>query len=315
MTSTFVDLFAGIGGFHYAAREFGLKCVYACDIDEPCRAQYKHNFGITPASDIKQENAAEIPDHDILFAGFPCQPFSIIGDMKGMDDRRGTLFYDILRVLKAKKPNLVVLENVRQFATIAKGKPMSNVLTGLNQLGYVCHWKVLNALDFGLPQKRERVIIVAFRDATASLLFHWPKGCQKYKSLSDLLEGDPDHRHFVSEQIRTKRKTQHKPQETPSIWHENKAGNISSHPFSCALRANASHNYLLVNGERRLTPREQLRLQGFPENFKIIGSDARIRMQVGNAVPVSMIRAVIREVIDAESNNPRRYQETRTLSN
>ena len=311
--STFSDLFCGIGGFHYAAHDLGLQCVWACDIDEPCRKQYEHNFSLTPVADIKRVKAEDVPDHDILFAGFPCQPFSIIGDMKGVDDRRGTLFNDILRILEAKRPKAVVLENVRQFATIAGGKPMEAVTGGLGDLGYDCAWKVLNALHFGLPQKRERIIIVGLLDEGAIDLFEWPKARKSYKPLSEILEAKVDRRHYVSKQIRAKRKSMHKPEETPSIWHENKAGNISSHPFSCALRANASYNYLLVNGERRLTPREQLRLQGFPENFEIVSTDGQLRKQAGNAVPVPMVRAVIREVMSAASQNAGRDQEARTV--
>lgn len=308
---TFADLFCGIGGFHYAAHDLGLKCVFASDIDEPAREQYQRNFGIVPAGDILTVKADKIPDHDILFAGFPCQPFSIIGDMQGKDDRRGTLFHEILRVLSAKKPKAVVLENVRQFSTISDGKVLDEVLTGLHKLGFDHDWRVLNALHFGLPQKRERTIIVAMMNGID--LLQWPDAHSEYKPLSDILEPKPDARHFVSPQIKAKRLVAHKPKVTPSIWHENKAGNVSSHPFSCALRANASYNYLLVNGERRLTPREQLRLQGFPERFEIIGGDSAIKKQTGNAVPVPMVRAVIREVMSAASKNARRDREARTV--
>lgn len=311
--STFADLFCGIGGFHYAAHDLGLKCIFASDIDDPCREQYKANFGIFPQSDITLIADDDVPDHDLLLAGFPCQPFSIIGDMNGVDDRRGRLFDEILRILKAKRPKAVVLENVRQFSTIARGAVLREVLAGLARLGYSHQWKVLNALDFGLPQKRERTIIVGFQSSIGEL-FRWPETKGEYTPLKEMLEPRPDKRHFVSEQIKTKRKAMHRPKVTPSIWHENKGGNISSHPFSCALRANASYNYLLVNGERRLTPREMLRLQGFPESFEIIGSDSQVRKQMGNAVPVPMIRAVIREVLHAESENARRNRETRAVS-
>ena len=312
--TTFSDLFCGIGGFHYAAHDLGMKCVFACDIDEACREQYKNNFGMNPEADITRIKAEDVPDHDILFAGFPCQPFSIIGDMKGLDDRRGTLFHEILRILKSKLPKAIVLENVRQFATIANGKPMEEVLAGLSGLGYSSKWKVLNALHYGLPQKRERVIIVASLNAGAMELFKWPEQRNEYKPLSEILENSPARHHYVSEHIRLKRLTRHTPKVTPSIWHENKGGNISSHPFSCALRANASYNYLLINGERRLTPREQLRLQGFPEKFNIIGNNGQIRKQTGNAVPIPMVRAVIKEVIHAGCHNAKRIQETRAVS-
>ena len=131
---TFAYLFCGIGGFHLAAHDLGLRCVFACDIDDACREQYRENFGINPATDIVQVDAGDVPDHDILFAGFPCQPFSIIGDMNGLRDRRGTLFHEILRILDAKRPRAIVLENVRQFATIARGRPLKEILRGLDSL-------------------------------------------------------------------------------------------------------------------------------------------------------------------------------------
>ena len=295
---TFADLFCGIGGFHYAAESLDLQCVFACDIDLDAAAQYEHNFGIKPAGDITQIPENEIPDHDILFAGFPCQPFSIIGKRGGLEDSRGTLIYEVVRILQAKQPRAFVLENVRQLVSNDRGRTLDNVLINLRLAGYECDWKILNALDFGLPQKRERVIIVGFLDESLRA-FQWPDEVEEYRPLSEILESNPDEKYFASKRIRDSRHRKHTPQINPSIWHENKAGNISSHPFSCALRAGASYNYLLVDGERRLTPREQLRLQGFPESFEVIGSDSQIRKQTGNAVPVPMVQAVIREIISA----------------
>ena len=302
---TFVDLFCGIGGFHYAAKDLGLRCVFASDMDEAAAEQYRHNFGVKPYGDIKRIPANKIPDHDILFAGFPCQPFSIIGKREGFEDKRGDLFFEILRILKAKKPTAFILENVRLLATIKKGKVIDVITKELEEIGYFVKFSVLNALDYGLPQKRERVIIVGMID-NAIDGFKWPSKTVNRLTLSDILETNPDQRHFASQKIREKRHGQHQAKVKPSIWHENKGGNISSHPFSCALRANASYNYLLVDGERRLAPREQLRLQGFPDTFDIIGNDSQIRRQTGNAVPVPMIRAVIKEVICARSENHRR---------
>ena len=294
---SFADLFCGIGGFHYAAESFGLKCVFACDIDEHACRQYEHNFGLYPAGDITLIEAESIPDHDMLFAGFPCQPFSIIGKRQGMNDRRGTLINEIVRVLAVKQPRAFVLENVRQMISDNKGRTIQTMLSILKNAGYECKVNVLNALDFGLPQKRERAIIVGMRSGLES--FNWPKSKLQSRPLSQILQRNPDKRHFVSEHIRKKRQAKHTASIVPSIWHENKGGNVNSHAFSCALRANASYNYLLVNGERRLTPREQLRLQGFPEKFEIIGNDSQIRKQTGNAVPVPMVQAVIREVLVA----------------
>ena len=311
--NTFADLFCGIGGFHYAAASFGLRCVFACDIDEEASRQYEWNFGVVPEGDITQINSEDIPEHDILFAGFPCQPFSIIGNRGGMRDSRGTLVYEIVRILEAKQPRAFVLENVRQLTTLGGGRTMKAILSALAEAGYECDWKILNALDYGLPQKRERVIFVGFRDRSLDL-FKWPETGGAYKPLAEILETDPDSRHFVSDRIRTRRRLKHQSEVVPSIWHENKGGNISSHPFSCALRAGASYNYLLVNGERRLTPREQLRLQGFPEEFEVIGNDSQIRKQTGNAVPVPMVQAVIKEVLNAVSQNTKRIRKARAVS-
>ena len=293
---TFADLFCGVGGFHLAAKLLGLQCVYACDISRPARECYASNFGLTPADDITQASPVEIPKFDLLCAGFPCQPFSIIGDRRGMADPRGTLFFEIVRIARAKHPQAIILENVRQLTTIQGGRVFDSVLSDLEGLGYFLDWRILNALDFGLPQKRERVLIVATRKQFKE--FPWPEKKQPMKPLADILEKTPDSRHFVSDRIRNSRLKSHKSEYKPGIWHENKGGNISSHPFSCALRAGASYNYLLVDGERRLTPREMFRLQGFPEEFKIVGSDTQARRQAGNAVPVPMVKAVMKGILE-----------------
>jgi DNA (cytosine-5)-methyltransferase 1 len=272
--------------------------LFASDIDPiACRA-YAVNYQLEPHGDITEIPAELIPAHDILFAGFPCQPFSIIGGMKGFEDTRGTLFFDISRILEAKKPPLFVLENVRQLSSHDGGKTLKTILHTLEALGYKVYWRVLNALDFGLPQKRERTIIVGFLDHSVDFSFPSPTGAG---NLADILEPDEavDKKHFASDHILNKRLSKHVSKHNPAIWHENKAGNISSHPYSCALRAGASYNYLLVNGRRRLTPREMLRLQGFPDTFKLVCSDSQTRKQAGNAVPVNIIKAVLQEVLSA----------------
>ena len=151
----------------------------------------------------------------------------------------------------------------------------------------------MNAIDYGLPQKRERIIIVC---SLGNLDFSFPAKETARKPLSEILEKDVDEKYRVSERIKQKRKSLHKSPFTLAIWHENKGGNVASHPYSCALRAGASHNYLLVNGERRLTSREMLRLQGFPDAFKIVCSDSQSRKQIGNAVPVPIAAKIIREI-------------------
>lgn len=297
----YIDLFCGIGGFRFAAndvfRKYGIlsRCVFSSDIDEFAQKSYQANFGECPSGDITQIDEKLIPDHDFLFAGFPCQPFSIIGNGKGFDDTRGTLFFDIARILSVKRPKYFVLENVKRLISHNKGETLKRILNVLrDELGYTVFYKSLNALDFGLPQKRERVIFVGFRNPT---YYVFPQKQPQYKPLVEILETNVDKKYFASEYIREKRKSSHKPKHYPSIWHENKGGHISSYPFSCALRANASYNYLLVNGERRLTPREMLRLQGFPDTFKIVVPESEIRKQAGNAVPVNIVRAVLESIL------------------
>jgi DNA (cytosine-5)-methyltransferase 1 len=289
-----VDLFCGIGAFHVAARELGLDVIFACDIDEEARRAYLANFGLHPHGDILSLSGSDIPDHDLLFAGFPCQPFSIIGRLEGFADPRGTLFFEALRILRAKRPRGVILENVKQLATADSGRILARIMTELEELGYAVDYRVLNALDFGLPQKRERTIIVGTQYQAP---FPWPEKPVPMTPLADVLEANPSRKHYVSPAIRAKRHAKHTADFSPAIWHENKAGNVSSHTWSCAIRAGASYNYLLVDGERRLTVRELLRLQGFPDGWEIVCNDAQTRKQAGNAVPVPMVQAVIEQMV------------------
>lgn len=296
----YIDLFCGIGGFRIAFEEackendIHPKCVFSSDIDKYAQDSYEANFGERPDGDITKIDEKEIPDHDILFAGFPCQPFSIIGQMKGMDDTRGTLFFDIARIIKEKQPKAFILENVKQLMGHDKGKTLKIIIQALTDLDYHVQYSVLNALDYGLPQKRERVVIVGHKEP---IMFTFPSPEKPYIPLTSILETKVDQKYFASDYIQEKRKEKHKTSFYPSIWHENKSGNICSYPYSCALRSGASHNYLLVNGERRLTPREMFRLQGFPDSYKIIVSDAQAKKQAGNAVPVNMIKAVVQKLL------------------
>ncbi|MDZ4789105.1 MAG: DNA (cytosine-5-)-methyltransferase [Blastochloris sp.] len=298
----FIDLFCGIGGFRFAfeevSRRFAVtpECVFSSDIDTECQKAYEANFGESPKGDITKIEAADIPEHDILLGGFPCQPFSIIGQMKGFEDTRGTLFFDIARIIDVKRPKAFILENVKLLAGHDSGRTLKKILHTLTELGYYTEYRVLNALDFGLPQKRERIWIVGCKD---SKYITWPSGKVPMIPLSKVLERNVPEKFYASDRIREKRWSMVSPKKEPTIWHENKAGHISAYPFSCALRAGASYNYLLVNGERRLTPREMLRLQGFPESFKITCSDSQIRKQAGNSLPVNVAEAVINELFSA----------------
>src|SRR3989344_4931239 len=272
----FIDLFAGIGGIRIPFEELGGKCVFSSEWDRYAQDTYEANFGHRPSGDITKISVDLIPIHDILLAGFPCQPFSIIGKGAGFADTRGTLFFEIEKIIEAKQPKAFLLENVNR--------------------------KIMNALDYGLPQKRERVIIVGFKE---DYLFKFPSPVQHRVQLKDILENHSkvDKKYFASSNIVSKRlkKVGGRDVPKPSIWHENKRGDIGIHEFSCALRAGASYNYLLVDGIRRLTPRENLSLQGFPKDFKIVVPDSQVRKQTGNSVPINMIREVAKEMIQSMS--------------
>lgn len=300
----FIDLFAGIGGIRIPFDELGYTCVFSSEWDAAACDTYEANFGEHPNGDITQIKEQDIPQHDLLLAGFPCQAFSIMGKMQGFADTRGTMFFEIERILSYHKPSVILLENVKQLTSHDGGRTFSVILEKLYELGYYVKWKVLNAMDFGLPQKRERVIIVGFLNQEDAKAFNFNFDKIPY-NLSEIIEPDEaaDKSLFASDHILQKRieRTKGKTIFYPSIWHENKSGNISILDYACALRTGASYNYLLVNGYRRPTSRELLRFQGFPDSYKIVVSHQEIRRQTGNSVAVPIIRAVagkINEIIN-----------------
>ena len=300
---TFIDLFAGIGGIRIPFEELGGKCVFSSEWDESAQKMYQANFDEIPEGDITKIHINKIPQADLLLAGFPCQPFSIIGKGEGFADTRGTLFFDIERILLSKKPKAFLLENVKRLVSHDRGQTFKTILSKLKQAGYNVHWHILNALDYNLPQKRERTIIVGFRQ---NVPFKFPSKSKMSIKLKEIIipHKNVPKKYFASNNIKVKRlgKIKNKSIPRPGIWHENKSGNIGINNYSCALRSGASHNYLLVDGIRRLTPREQLRLQGFPEDFIINVSDSEMKKLTGNSVPINMIRAVAKEII--KSMNP-----------
>ena len=299
-----IDLFAGIGGIRLGFDYFGCKNVFTSEIDVHAQSMYAENFGEVPFGDINDIEPSEIPDHDILLGGFPCQAFSIAGKGLGFEDTRGTLFFNIVKILKAKRPKAFLLENIKRLRTHDKNRTFGVILNRLESLGYTVHYKILNTLDFGLPQKRERIYIIGFDEETG---FTFPKPAGQYKPLSEILEPESDipESFYLTERIRQKRYSALKKNPVyPSIWHENIGGNISPLAYSCALRAAGSHNYLVVNGERRLTGREMLRLQGFPENFKINVSYTQVKKIAGNSVSVPVITRLAEQMLKSLAHRP-----------
>ena len=298
---SFIDLFAGIGGIRLGFEAAGGHCVFSSEFDENACKTYEANFGEHPSGDITKIDANDIPDFDILLGGFPCQAFSIIGKKEGFENETcGTLFFEIERILKAKMPKAFMLENVRNLTAHDKGNTFKVIRTHLEALGYAVYAKVLNALDYGVPQKRERIIIVGFKD---NILFSFPDPvpASKRKALKDILEDNVDKKYYVKDEIRESRLMRLKDPNYPKpyISHENMAGSITPHPYSSCLRAGASANYILINDERRPTEREMLRIQGFPDDFKIVVPYSHIKHQTGNSVAVPVIKAVANQMINA----------------
>ncbi|MBM2817160.1 MAG: Cytosine-specific methyltransferase [Ignavibacteria bacterium] len=297
-----IDLFAGIGGIRLAFESYGCENVFTSEWDSAAQKMYEANFNEKPFGDINDISPQDIPDHDILLAGFPCQPFSIAGKGLGFADTRGTLFFNIEAILQNKKPQAFLLENVKRLTTHDNGRTFSVILDKLKELGYTVFHKVFNSLDFGVPQKRERIYIVGFREA---IHFKFPKPLGYYKPLTEFLDKDEDvpKNFFVTENMKTKRFAAVKGiPPFPSVWHENIGGNISALPFSCALRSGGSYNYLLVNGVRRLTGKEMLKLQGFPDDFIINVPYSQVRKLAGNSVTVPVIKVIAGEMINALKN-------------
>ena len=297
----FIDLFAGIGGIRLGFESAGGHCVFSSEFDEEACKTYEANFGEHPSGDITKIEAKDIPDFDILLGGFPCQAFSIIGKKEGFENETcGTLFFDIERILKEKRPKAFMLENVRNLTAHDNGKTFRVIRTHLEALGYSVYAKVLNALDYGVPQKRERIIIVGFKD---NVFFNFPEPVppSQRKTLKEILEPNVDKKYYVRDAIRESRLMRLKDPNYPKpyISHENMAGSITPHHYSSCLRAGASANYILINDERRPTEREMLRLQGFPESFKIVVPYGQVKHQCGNSVAVPVIKAVAKQMIFA----------------
>ena len=303
---TFIDLFAGIGGIRLGYQSLGGKCVFSSEWDKEAAKTYYSNFGEEPFGDIQKIDPADIPDFDILLAGFPCQPFSIIGDKEGFKhETQGTLFFNIEKILIEKRPKAFMLENVRNLTAHDGGRTFRVILSHLQNAGYDVHYKVLNALDYGVPQKRERIIICGFRKPVA-FEFPPPIPISQRKTVADIIdsEAENDRSLRVRPAIRASRLQRIKDKNFPRpyISHENVAGTITPHSYSCALRAGASANYILINDERRPSPREMLRIQGFPDEFRIVVNYGQIKHQTGNSVAVPVIRAVAERVVEQLPN-------------
>jgi len=295
----FIDLFAGIGGIRMGFEECGGECVFSSEWDKYAQETYQVNFEEIPYGDIAKIKAEEIPKFDFLLAGFPCQPFSQAGLKKGFEDTRGTLFFDIARIVKYHNPSVVFLENVRNLAGHDKGRTLGVILKTLEDLGYNVFHKILNARDFGVPQNRARIYIIGFKD---DVDFKFPKELNINTKLGNILEKKVDDKYTLSDRLwqgHQRRKKEHK--RKGNGFGYSMFDNESKYTSTISARYYKDGSEILIkqkdSNPRKLTPREAARLQGFPDIFKIPVSDTQAYKQFGNSVSVPVIRALASQVI------------------
>jgi DNA (cytosine-5)-methyltransferase 1 len=315
MTLRFIDLFAGIGGFRLGLESQGAKCVFSSEWDTDSQETYRQNFGVIPDGDITKIDEKDIPDHDVLCGGFPCQAFSVSGKQMGFEDSRGTLFYDILRIAKIKKPKVLFLENVKNLIRHDSGRTMAVILESLRSLGYTVFYQVLRSSDYGVPQARNRVYIVAFRKDLGVEEFSFPKPSSEIKVVRDILEPRNVTSEFRIErndiQIYADAEKVSDPRKPLQIGIINKGGQgervYSVHGAGITLSAYgggaaSKTGAFLVDGQvRKLSPRECARMQGFPENFKPHPKTNLAYKQFGDSVSVPVIRAIYKNIKKAIS--------------
>lgn len=330
----FIDLFAGIGGFHQALHNQGASCVFASEWDNKCRETYQTNFEhISPnlfaqnhfAGDITKVNPSSIPNHDILCAGFPCQPFSISGKQKGFDDTRGTLFFNILEIIQEKKPKVVFLENVKHLVHHDNGNTLKVIIEQLERLGYKTSWQVLNAKDFGLAQNRERIIIIASQKS----YFDFSKiKTKKNQVIKDILDND-DFDYLDPSEYTLLDKSLWKVQKSGLIFcgYRNKSIRINgtrpntehlsrvhkqpnriyhidgTHPTLPSQETSGCFFIYDGIGVRKLTIDECYKLQGFNKNFQKHTQLSACYSQIGNSVAVPMIEAIYEQILEQYFND------------
>lgn len=313
---TFIDLFAGIGGFRIAFQSLGGKCVFTSEWDRHSQRTYEANFGEVPFGDITKISERDIPEHDVLLGGFPCQPFSLAGVSKKnslgrahgfLDRTQGTLFFDIARIIRAKKPKIFLLENVKNLVSHNKGETFRVISTTLKQLGYSLHFKVIDAKHF-VPQHRERIFIAGFRESIfhRNETFEFPGTPSASHHIEDILESSPDNKYTLTDNLwiyLQKYASKHRQKGNGFGFGLVELDGISR-TLSARYHKDGSEILIPQNGKnpRRLTPRECARLQGFPDNFVIPVSDTQAYRQFGNSVAVPVIRAVGKNLIKSLKN-------------
>jgi DNA (cytosine-5)-methyltransferase 1 len=305
----FIDLFAGIGGFRLALEAFNGKCVFSSEIDIHAQKTYQANFSDIPYGDITKIDENTIPEHDVLCAGFPCQPFSIAGLRKGFEDTRGTLFFDVLRIVSNKKPKVVLLENVKGLVNHDNGNTFKVIKERLELLGYYIHYKVLNTKDYNIPQNRDRIFIIGYNKNKIQNFtnFNFPNKVSLTHTLeniidfsctvSDLTETVHKHinKHISNGKIKSISKCTIITEVRPSRC-SSRSDNIS--PCLTAKMGTGGNNIpIILNLKRKLTINEALQIMGFPKNFKMPNAKHQSYKQIGNSVSPEIVKLLFKEVV------------------
>jgi DNA (cytosine-5)-methyltransferase 1 len=309
---TMIDLFAGIGGIRLAFQLQGGLSVFASEWDKFAAKTYRINFGEEPEGDIAQIPSNQIPEHHILLGGFPCQPFSQAGLKKGFEDTRGTLFFEIARIIKEKKPQAFLLENVKQLRSHDKGRTLETILKVLREeLDYTVYVDVLRAADFGVPQNRERIYIVGFYNPLGGKLvpFSFPNPTNIPTRVGDILDKEVDEKYTISDKLyqgHLRRKQEHK--EKGNGFGFSLFNSESPYTNTISARYYKDGSEILIDqgpdkNPRKLTPKECARLQGFPKEFLIPVSDTQAYRQFGNSVAVPVVELIAQNMADAIENS------------
>ena len=304
---SFADLFAGIGGMRLAFEKFGGRCVFSCEIDKKCKQTYFENFGDVPAGDIRLIVAKDIPTHDILSAGFPCQPFSIAGVSKKKslgkptgfyDESQGSLFFDVVRILKAKRPKAFLLENVKNIKSHDKGKTWHIITETLNNLNYQIFSAVLDG-KFFVPQHRERTFIVGFDLGRYKNFIDFSFDFEKPKRspiLADILDNNVAEKYTLSDKLWNYLQAYALKHRAKGNGFGYGLAELNGITRTLSARYYKDGSEILIRQQnknpRKLTPRECARLQGFPDTYKIVVSDTQAYKQYGNSVVVPLVTAI-----------------------
>jgi DNA (cytosine-5)-methyltransferase 1 len=316
-----IDLFAGIGGIRLGfdnAFKDDIKTVFISEWDAKAQETYRANFDddIEIMGDITKINEKDIPEHDLLLAGFPCQAFSLAGQKRGFEDTRGTLFFDVARIVKYHKPKVVFAENVKNLVNHDRGRTFKIIKEILTDLGYTVFHKVLNSKNFGVPQNRERIYIVAYRNDIAPISFDFPEKTDDTKVIADIIEKEETSSKYFLSEVYLDSLKKHKKRHVSKgngFGYEVRAHDSIAGAIVCGgmgrernliidkrltdftpvthIKGDINREYI-----RRMTPREWARLQGFPDSFKLVVADTHLYKQFGNSVTVPVIEAIAEKI-------------------